>query len=77
MILLTSNTTIRNALKIHYLQKEWLFTFTPDQRENLHDTYMIFAWYTYTHTHKKKITNCNYVYKFVFLYLQLLNLIPY
>ena len=28
MILLTKNTTNRNALKIHYLQKGWLPTFT-------------------------------------------------
>ena len=27
MTILTKNTTNRNALNIHYLQKEWLLTF--------------------------------------------------
>ena len=71
MILLAKNTTNRNALKIHYLQKEWLLTFTLPMGK-----FPLLTWYLLdTHTQKK--INCTYIYKFVFLYLQLLNLIPY
>ena len=49
MILLTKNTTNRNALKIHYLQKEWLLTFTLPMGK-----FPLLTWYLLdTHTQKK------------------------
>ena len=50
MILLAKNTTNRNALKIHYLQKEWLLTFTLPMGK-----FPLLTWYLLdTHTQKKK-----------------------